>query len=121
MIEFSLEETKNKIQKFVLFITEHKNDLATLELIDVIEGIINELNHFVDKSELKEIITEIKQTLNKNEEKFQDLLSFLDKRFEGLIHSTNKRFQDLIYSIDKRFKNQDKRFQELIHTMDKRF
>jgi methyl-accepting chemotaxis protein len=99
------ESRKAKIKKFITFLKENKDDIAAQELDEILEVIAEEHKNFVHKSDLKELIIEMREGFKT-----------MEKRFEAM----DKRFQDLIHYIDKRFEAVDKRFEELIHNIDKR-
>jgi ElaB/YqjD/DUF883 family membrane-anchored ribosome-binding protein len=122
------ESRKAKIKKFITFLKENKDDIAVQELDEILEVIAEEHKNFVHKSDLKELIIEMREGFKTMDKRFQDLLHYIDKRFEAI----DKRFEEQIHYIDKRLEEQkefsekrfqaiDKRFEELIHYMDKRF
>ncbi|GIX41846.1 MAG: hypothetical protein KatS3mg129_1579 [Leptospiraceae bacterium] len=129
------EYRKSKIKKFITFLKENKDDIAIQELDEILEVIIEEQKELTPKSELRELIIEMREGFKSMDRRFQDILHYMDKRFNAIdkrfdeqLHYMNKRFE----SIDKRFEEQllymnkqlesvDKRFEEQLHYMDKRF
>jgi len=97
---------KNKIKKFIRFLQENQIESAVEELEEIFLELDNDQKDFTKKSEINELIIELREHFKLIEERF----IFMDKRFEELIHQ-----------IDKRFDAMDKRFQDLIHYMDKHF
>ena len=139
---FTTEDNINRIKKFIFFIKENKDDLAAHEFLEILNEIEKDRDNYVQKSEFREFLIEIREGLKRMEERFvaidkrfEDLIHYVDKRFEELVHYVDKRFEELIHLMDKRFEAQDKRFEaqdkrfedmnkrleELIHLIDKRF
>jgi exonuclease VII large subunit len=122
------ESRKAKIKKFITFLKENKDDIAVQELDEILEVITEEHKNFVYKSDLKELIIEMREgfkTMDKRfeamDKRFQDLIHYMDKRFEEQIHYIDKRLEEQKEFSEKRFQAIDKRFEELLHYMDKRF
>ena len=80
-----------------------------------------------DRSELKELIVEMRAGFKAMDRRFDDLIHQMDKRFEAVdkrFEAVDKRFEAVdkrFEAVDKRFEAVDKRFDDLIHQMDKRF
>ena len=125
------EKTQLTLKKVFAFLKENKEDLAIQEMTELLMEIEEDKRNFVEKSELRELIIEMKEGFRRMDERFEAIdkrFEAIDKRFEELIHNfdkrfeaIDKRFEDLLHYVDKRFEAVDKRFQELIHYMDKRF
>jgi superoxide dismutase len=103
---------------------ENQIESAVEELEEIFLELDNDQKDFTKKSEIKELIIELREHFKLIDERF----IFMDKRFEELIHqidkrfgAIDKRFEELIHQIDKSFGAIDKRFEELIHQIDKRF
>jgi DNA-binding ferritin-like protein len=126
---------KNKIKKFIRFLQENQIESAVEELEEIFLELDNDQKDFTKKSEIKELIIELREHFKLIDERFifmdkrfEELIhqidkrfDAIDKRFQDLIHYMDKRFEELIHQIDKRFGSIDKRFEELIHQIDKRF
>lgn len=106
------------------------------ELFDAILDDAHELRQQkADASDIKVLITEMREGFKRMDSRFEDLIRYMDKRFEEMRHYTDKRleqidkrFEELLHymdkrfeQVDKRFEQADKRFQDLLHYMDKRF
>mgnify|MGYP001108510187 CR=1 FL=1 len=106
----SAELRLEKIKKFLVYIRENRDDFAAKELEEVLEDIVEDQKYFVTKSEIRELIIEMREGFKA-----------MDKRFNDLIHYVDKRFEEILHQMDKRFEAVDKRFEEILHYMDKRF
>jgi hypothetical protein len=115
------ESRKAKIKKFITFLKENKDDIAVQELDEILEVITEEQKNFVYKSDLKELIIEMREGFKTMDKRFQDLIHYMDKRFEEQIHYIDKRLEEQKEFSEKRFQAIDKRFEELIHFSDRRF
>jgi len=121
---FTTEDNINRIKKFIFFIKENKDDLAAHEFLEILNEIEKDRDNYVQKSEFREFLIEIREGLKRMEERFvaidkrfEDLIHYVDKRFEELVHYVDKRFEELIHLMDKRFEDMNKRFE----AQDKRF
>ncbi|GIW23720.1 MAG: hypothetical protein KatS3mg068_2727 [Candidatus Sericytochromatia bacterium] len=135
------EFRRAKIKKFITFLKENKEDIALQELDEIFEEIVEEQQYFVQKSEFRELIIEIREGFKTMDKRFQDLIHYIDKRFEDMnkrfedinkrfedtnkrFEDTNKRFEDInkrFEDINKRFEDINKRFEEQLQYMNKRF
>jgi len=81
------EQTKIRLKKFLSLWKQNQEDLALEELSALLNEIHREKEHYVEKSEIKELIIEIREGFRRMEERF--IAS--DKRFEDI----HKRFNFL--------------------------
>ena len=99
---------ENKIKSYLE--SSRVEEKAKSDFIDVMRYFQDQIEFHrqgkADRSELKELIVEMRAGFKA-----------MDKRFDDLIHQMDKRFE----AVDKRFEAVDKRFDDLIHQMDKRF
>ncbi|GIX42743.1 MAG: hypothetical protein KatS3mg129_2476 [Leptospiraceae bacterium] len=114
-----------KIKKFITFLKENKEDIAIQELDEIFEEITEEQQNYVQKSELRELIIEVREGFKTMDKRFQDLIHYTDKRFEEQLHYMDKRFEEQLQYMNKRFEEQlhsmNKRFEEQLQYMNKRF
>jgi len=111
------EKAELTLKKVFAFLKENKEDLAIQEMTELLMEIEEDKKKFVEKSELRELIIEIREGFRRMDERF----AMMDKRFEDLIHYMDKRFEEVLHYVDKRFEAVDKRFEEILHYVDKRF
>jgi len=100
------EKAEHTLKKVFTFLKENKEDLAIQEMTELLLEIEEDKKKFVEKSELRELIIEMREGFRRMDERF----AMMDKRFEDLIHYVDKRFEELIHYVDKRFEDMNKRF-----------
>jgi hypothetical protein len=88
---------KAKIKKFISFLKENKDEIAAQELDEILEVIIEEQKELAPKSDIRELIIEMREGFKAMEKRFEAI----DKRFETI----DKRFEDM----NKRFEDMNKR------------
>jgi exonuclease VII large subunit len=110
-----------KIKKFITFLKENKEDIAIQELDEIFEEITEEQQNYVQKSELRELIIEVREGFKTMDKRFQDLIHYTDKRFEEQLNYINKRFDEQLHYINKRFEEQLQYMNKRFEAIDKRF
>ena len=90
---------------------------AKIFFYNIIDSVIEESSEIrevkVDRSEVKDLIIEMRHGFAMMEKRFE----LVDKRFEVMQKYMDKRFEDMQKYMDKRFESVDKRFE----AVDKRF
>ncbi len=112
---------RTKIKKFITFLKENKEDIAIQELDEIFEEITEEKQNYVQKSELRELIIEVREGFKTMDKRFQDLIHYTDKRFEEQLNYINKRFDEQLHYINKRFEEQLQYMNKRFEAIDKRF
>ncbi|MCX7810404.1 MAG: hypothetical protein N2247_05780 [Leptospiraceae bacterium] len=110
-----------KIKKFITFLKENKEDIAIQELDEIFEEITEEQQNYVQKSELRELIIEVREGFKTMDKRFQDLIHYTDKRFEEQLHYMDKRFEEQLQYMNKRFEEQLQYMNKRFEAIDKRF
>ncbi|GIX42960.1 MAG: hypothetical protein KatS3mg129_2693 [Leptospiraceae bacterium] len=75
----NIEDRKNRLKRVFLLLKENKDDIAVEELNEILEEISKEQLRFVDRSELKEILIEIREGFKRIDERFE----MMEKRFQA--------------------------------------
>jgi chromosome segregation ATPase len=106
---------KAKIKKFISFLKENKDEIAAQELDEILEVIIEEQKELAPKSDIRELIIEMREGFKAMEKRFEAIdkrFEAIDKRFEAMekrFEAIDKRFED----INKRFEDMNKRFEDI--------
>ena len=99
---------ENKIKSYLE--SSRVEEKAKSDFIDVMRYFQDQIEFHrqgkADRSELKELIVEMRAGFKAMDKRFDDLIHQMDKRFEAV----DKRFDDLIHQMDKRFEAVDRRF-----------
>jgi chromosome segregation ATPase len=126
------EALHRKADLFVRKIKSDNGDDAAVLLYDILDTLLEEeaalREEKSDRSEIRELIQEMRSGFAMMDKRFEDMQKYMDKRFEDMQKSMDKRFEDMQKSMDKRFedmqKYMDKRFEDMnrrFEDMNKRF
>jgi DNA repair ATPase RecN len=115
------EALHRKADLFVRKIKSDNGDDAAVLLYDILDTLLEEeaalREEKSDRSEIRELIQEMRSGFAMMDKRFEDMQKYMDKRFEDMQKSMDKRFEDMQKSMDKRFEDVNRRFED----MNKRF
>jgi chaperonin cofactor prefoldin len=111
------EALHRKADLFVRKIKSDNGDDAAVLLYDILDTLLEEeaalREEKSDRSEIRELIQEMRSGFAMMDKRFEDMQKHMDKRFEDMQKHMDKRFEDMQKSMDKRFEDVNRRFDDI--------
>jgi chromosome segregation ATPase len=112
------EALHRKADLFVRKIKADNGDDAAVLLYDILDTLLEEeaalREEKSDRSEIRELIQEMRSGFAMMDKRFEDMQKYMDKRFEDMQKYMDKRFED----VNKRFEDVNKRFDDVNKRFD---